>query len=87
VVGYEHPIKGQGIYAYVTLMEGQEYSEDLRRELINSVRTIIGAFAAPDVIHWVSQLGQGVTVNLSCSLLYGAPRGWGLGAAGCLGAA
>jgi acetyl-CoA synthetase len=56
VVGYEHPIKGQGIYAYVTLMEGAEYSEDLRRELINQVRGIIGAFAAPDVIHWVSCL-------------------------------
>ena len=54
VVGYEHPIKGQGIYAYVTLMENEEYSEDLRRELINQVRGIIGAFAAPDVIHWVS---------------------------------
>lgn len=55
VVGYEHPIKGQGIYAYVTLMEGVEPTEDIRRELIQTVRSIIGAFAAPDVIHWVSQ--------------------------------
>lgn len=54
VVGYEHPIKGQGIYAYVTLMEGIEPTEDIRRELIQTVRGIIGAFAAPDVIHWVS---------------------------------
>lgn len=53
VVGYEHPIKGQGIYAYVTLMEGIEPTEDIRRELIQTVRGIIGAFAAPDVIHWV----------------------------------
>jgi non-ribosomal peptide synthetase component E (peptide arylation enzyme) len=59
VVGYEHPIKGQGIYAYVTLMEGVEPSEDIRRELINTVRGIIGAFAAPDVIHWVSVCKDG----------------------------
>jgi acyl-CoA synthetase (AMP-forming)/AMP-acid ligase II len=58
VVGYEHPIKGQGIYAYVTLMEGQEPTEDIRRELINTVRGIIGAFAAPDVIHWVRRWGE-----------------------------
>jgi acyl-CoA synthetase (AMP-forming)/AMP-acid ligase II len=55
VVGYEHPIKGQGIYAYVTLMEHIEPTEDIRRELIQTVRGIIGAFAAPDVIHWVSR--------------------------------
>lgn len=54
VVGYEHPIKGQGIYAYVTLMEGVDPTEDIRRELVQTVRGIIGAFAAPDVIHWVS---------------------------------
>ena len=52
VVGFEHPIKGQGIYAYVTLMEGVEPGEALRKELVASVRSIIGAFAAPDVIHW-----------------------------------
>ena len=54
VVGYDHPIKGQGIYAYVTLMEGVEYSDGLKKELVGSVRGVIGAFAAPDVIHWVS---------------------------------
>jgi hypothetical protein len=53
VVGYDHPIKGQGIYAFVTLMEGEAYTEDLRRELVAGVRGHIGAFAAPDVVHWV----------------------------------
>jgi acetyl-CoA synthetase len=52
VVGYDHPIKGQGIYAYVTLMEGEAYTEELRRELVAAVRNTIGAFAAPDVVHW-----------------------------------
>eukprot|EP00877_Chromochloris_zofingiensis_P005288 jgi/Chrzof1/14760/Cz09g15060.t1_ACS2[v5.2] len=56
VVGFEHPIKGQGIYAYVTLMEGVEYSEDIRKDLIKAVRNTIGAFAAPDVIHWAPGL-------------------------------
>jgi len=58
VVGFDHPIKGQGIYAYVTLMEGTEPSEDLRKELVQTVRGTIGAFAAPDVIHWVSAACQ-----------------------------
>mmetsp|Transcript_20643 Transcript_20643/g.57298 ORF Transcript_20643/g.57298 Transcript_20643/m.57298 type:complete len:731 (+) Transcript_20643:217-2409(+) len=56
VVGYEHPIKGQGIYAYVTLMQGVEVSEDLRKSLVMAVREQIGAFAAPDVIHWAPAL-------------------------------
>jgi acetyl-CoA synthetase len=56
VVAVDHPIKGQGIYAYVTLMEGVGYSEDLRRELIAAVRGTIGAFAAPDAIHWAPGL-------------------------------
>jgi len=56
VVGYDHPIKGQGIYAYVTLMEGVEYSDKLKKELVGSVRATIGAFAAPDVIHWAPGL-------------------------------
>ncbi|KAJ9505125.1 hypothetical protein QJQ45_022774, partial [Haematococcus lacustris] len=47
---------GQGIYAYVTLMEGQETSQELRKELVAAVRTSIGAFAAPDVIHWAPGL-------------------------------
>ena len=52
VVGYPHDIKGQGIYAYVTLMEGIEPSEELRRELVALVRSEIGAIATPDVIQW-----------------------------------
>ena len=49
---YEHPVKGQGIYAYVTLMQDTEYSPELKKELVKTVRGHIGAFAAPDVIHW-----------------------------------
>jgi len=56
VVGYEHPIKGQGIYAYVTLMQGKEPSDDLKKSLVVAVREQIGAFAAPDVIHWAPGL-------------------------------
>ena len=56
VVGYPHDIKGQGIYAYVTLMEGIEPSEELRRELVALVRSEIGAIATPDVIQWAPSL-------------------------------
>jgi acetyl-CoA synthetase len=56
VVGVDHPIKGQGIYAYVTLMEGVAPSDELRKALTVSVRNQIGAFAAPDVIHWAQGL-------------------------------
>ncbi|GFR48109.1 hypothetical protein Agub_g9933, partial [Astrephomene gubernaculifera] len=56
VVGYEHAIKGQGIYAFVTLKAGAEPSDVLRKELIDTVRKIIGAFAAPDIIHWAPGL-------------------------------
>ncbi len=56
VVGYPHDIKGQGIYAYVTLMEGIEPSEELRRELVGLVRSEIGAIATPDVIQWAPSL-------------------------------
>lgn len=45
-------MKGQGLYAYVTLREGQDYEEGLKKELVGIVREQIGAFAAPDVIHW-----------------------------------
>eukprot|EP00892_Ulva_mutabilis_P006453 jgi/Ulvmu1/417/UM001_0424.1 len=51
VVGYEHPIKGQGIYAYVSLMDGVDFTDELRNELRMDVRKQIGAFAAPDVVH------------------------------------
>ncbi len=56
VVGYPHDIKGQGIYAYVTLNVGIEPTEELRKELINLVRTEIGAFAHPDIIQWAPGL-------------------------------
>ncbi|MCR6629319.1 MAG: acetate--CoA ligase [Magnetospirillum sp.] len=52
VVGYPHEIKGQGIYAYVTLVAGEEPSEDLRKELVNWVRKEIGPIASPDLIQW-----------------------------------
>ncbi|MFS7956483.1 putative acetate--CoA ligase [Helianthus anomalus] len=56
VVGVEHEVKGQCIYAFVTPVEGVEYSEDLKKSLVLSVRTNIGAFAAPDKIHWAPGL-------------------------------
>ena len=42
VVGYPHDIKGQGIYAYITLMKGQEYNDQLKKELVSWVRSVIG---------------------------------------------
>jgi acetyl-CoA synthetase len=56
VVGYPHDIKGQGIYAYVTLMAGTEGSEALRQELVGMVRSEIGPIASPDVIQWAPGL-------------------------------
>ena len=56
VVGYPHDIKGQGIYAYVTLMAGEEYTDELKGELIKHVRKEIGPVATPDVIHWAPGL-------------------------------
>ncbi len=56
VVGYPHDIKGQGIYAYVTLMADQEPSDELRKDLVKQVRKEIGPIAAPDVIQWAPGL-------------------------------
>ncbi|ADK86540.1 acetate/CoA ligase [Desulfarculus baarsii DSM 2075] len=56
VVGFPHEIKGQGIYAYVTLRLGHDYSDELARELIEHVRNQIGPIAAPDQIHWAPAL-------------------------------
>ncbi len=56
VVGFPHDIKGQGIYAYVTLMEGQQGSEALRKELVAWVRRDIGPIASPDVIQFAPGL-------------------------------
>jgi len=56
VVGYPHDVKGQGIYAYVTLMQGVEATDELRRELVQLVRTEIGPIASPDVVQWAPGL-------------------------------
>ena len=56
VVGFPHDIKGQGIYAYVTLMVGEEPTEALRRELVAWVRKEIGPIASPDAIQWAPGL-------------------------------
>jgi acetyl-CoA synthetase len=56
VVGYPHPVKGQGIYCYVTLMAGETTSDELRAELRNWVRKEIGPIASPDLIQWAPGL-------------------------------
>jgi acetyl-CoA synthetase len=56
VVGYPHDIKGQGIYAYVTLMAGERPSDELRKELVQWVRTEIGPIASPDLIQFAPNL-------------------------------
>ena len=56
VVGYPHHIKGQGIYAFVTLMQGQQGSEELKQELLKLCTNEIGAIAKPDIIQWASGL-------------------------------
>jgi acetyl-CoA synthetase len=56
VVGYPHDIKGQGIYAYVTLNAGVEPTEELRKELVGWVRREIGPIASPDLIQWAPGL-------------------------------
>ena len=56
VVGYPHDIKGQGIYAFVTLMQGTQGTEELLTELNNLVRSEIGAIAKPDILQWAPGL-------------------------------
>ncbi len=56
VVGYPHAIKGQGIYAFVTLMIGVEQSEELRTDLVAWVRKDIGAIASPDIVQFAPGL-------------------------------
>ncbi|MCI0736398.1 MAG: acetate--CoA ligase [Beijerinckiaceae bacterium] len=56
VVGYPHDIKGQGIFAYVTLMMGVEQSEELRAEIVAFVRKEIGAIACPDIVQFAPGL-------------------------------
>ena len=83
VVGYEHPIKGQGIYAYVSLTDEVEGPDALKRELLHLVRDIIGAFATPDVIHWCVHADPGpnpgptlsLTLTLALTLTIQGSRG------------
>ena len=56
VVGFPHPIKGQGVYAYIVLQSGQEWSDDLAGELRGACRTQIGAFAKVDLYQHVPGL-------------------------------
>ena len=56
VVGYPHDVKGQGIYAYVTLMNGQEPSDELKKDLLTLVGKEIGSFAKPELIQWAPGL-------------------------------
>jgi acetyl-CoA synthetase len=56
VVGYPHNIKGQGIYAYVTLMAGEQASDDLKKELVAWVRKEIGPIASPDLLQFAPGL-------------------------------
>jgi acetyl-CoA synthetase len=56
VVGFNHDIKGQGIYAYVTLVAGEEPTEDLRKALVAHVRKEIGPIATPDFVQWAPGL-------------------------------
>ena len=56
VVGFPHVIKGQGIYAYVTLMTGVDQSEELRADLVAWVRKDIGAIASPDIVQFAPGL-------------------------------
>ena len=53
---FPHDVKGEGIYAYVTLNAGVEYTEELRGELKKQVRSVIGPIATPDAIHWAPAL-------------------------------
>jgi acetyl-CoA synthetase len=56
VVGFPHDIKGQGIYAFVTLKEGFKASDELKKELVNHVRKEIGPIASPDKLHFTDAL-------------------------------
>ncbi len=56
VVGYPHDIKGQGIYAFVTLKEGFKASDDMKKELVNHIRKEIGPIASPDKLHFADAL-------------------------------
>jgi acetyl-CoA synthetase len=67
VVGYPHDLKGQGIYAYVTLKAGIEPSDELRKALVQQVRTAIGPIATPDCIQWAPGLPKTSAAARSCA--------------------
>ena len=69
VVGYPHDIKGQGIYCYVTLMNGEDPTEELRSELRTWVRTEIGPIASPDKIQWAPGLPKTRSGNIMRRIL------------------
>ena len=56
VVGFPHEIKGQGIYAYITLHDGLTMTDSVKKEITQTVRKIIGPLATPDVIQWAQHL-------------------------------
>jgi acetyl-CoA synthetase len=56
VVGFPHQVKGQGIYAFVTLNTGVEKTDEIKKELVKMVRAEIGPVATPDVIQWADAL-------------------------------
>jgi acetyl-CoA synthetase len=56
VVGYPHEVKGQGVYAYVTLMNNATESDELNKELIEFVAKELGRFAKPDYVQWAPGL-------------------------------
>ena len=81
VVGYPHAIKGQGIYAYVTLMAGEAYDDALKKELVAWVRQEIGPIASPDLIQWAPGLPKTRSGKIMRRILrkiaendYGSPR-------------
>ncbi|MBL0930622.1 MAG: acetate--CoA ligase, partial [Alphaproteobacteria bacterium] len=69
VVGYPHDIKGQGIYAYVTLKAGEHPTEELRKELVAWVRKQIGPIASPDLIQWAPGLPKTRSGKIICRIL------------------
>ena len=69
VVGYEHNIKGQGIYCYVTLMSDISPDEDLKNELIQLVAKEIGPIAKPDIIQWAPSLPKTRSGKIMCRIL------------------
>jgi acetyl-CoA synthetase len=75
VVGFPHDIKGQGIYAYVTLMEGVEPTETLRKELVGWVRKEIGPIASPDLIQFSPGLPKTRSGKIMRRLLRTIARG------------